>query len=155
MKKNRLLLANFWKTYKAHKKTLESVCMKAQNSDVKDINDNKKDDKQTRISCPGRELGKESAPSTGRDPSLKFHVIPRKTCSIDTTFEQKLTRFDSLGTRKSRIYLQFRSAYSIHCICDKFKPFPSFERIEPKSIILQENWIYLTKNPITVFSSNI
>ena len=59
-----------------------------------------------------------------------FHVIPRKTCSIDPTFIQKLTRFDSPGTRKSRFYLQFRSACSIHCICDKINTFPSFGGIE-------------------------
>ena len=48
-----------------------------------------------------------------------FHVIPRKTCSIDPTFIQKLTRFDSPGTRKSWFCLQFRSACSIHCICEQ------------------------------------
>ena len=74
-------------------------------------------------------------------------MIPRKTCLIDPTLCQKLTRFDSPGTRKSRFCLQFRSAVPVcTSFANKINTFPSHQgEWDPIQTNFPQNWVYLTE----------
>ena len=79
-----------------------------------------------------------------RDPTQNLfdrHNFSAKVDSVVIPWDEKISNFTPIPFVRS-----------LHCIFEKFKPFPSVERLQPQSIILQTKIIYLTKNhPIRYF----